>query len=162
MELGMKEVENLIFEYIDKAKKLLSPETWENVLMDCSKNEVFLIMFLYRKGHANMSQVADYIKVPLNTATGIVARMEKKGLVMRERSLEDKRVVLIAMTEAGKAYMQNLLGECLRYGEIILKTLTPEELQMGMQIMGKLLDAVEEETAPKPEPQKKLRKIWIE
>ena len=80
MNPGIKELEQGIFEYIDKFKLLVSPQTWENVLMDCSKNEVFVMLLLYRRDEANMTQIAEYIQVPLNTATGIVARMEKKEL----------------------------------------------------------------------------------
>ena len=135
MNSGMQEMERVIFEYLDKFKVLISPQTWENLLMDCSKNEVFVMLLLYRRGQVNMTQIAEYIQVPLNTATGVVARMEKRSLLQRSRSEEDKRVVTIQMTEIGMECIKSILGEFFHYGQIILNKLTPQELQMGVQIL---------------------------
>ena len=41
------------------------------------------------KTQVNMTEIAEYIHVPLNTATGIINRMEKNGLIERTRSQED-------------------------------------------------------------------------
>ena len=164
MDPGIKELEQGILEYIDKFKLLVSPQTWENVLMDCSKNEVFVMLLLYRRDEANMTQIAEYIQVPLNTATGIVARMEKKRLLERRRSEEDKRVVTIRITDTGLACVKSILNEFLRYGQIILNMLTAEELKMGTQILGKIFAALDDEYAQtqKPLEDKKIRKIPIE
>lgn len=164
MTPGMKELEQGIFEYIDKFKLLVSPQTWENVLMDCSKNEVFVMLLLYRKDQVNMTQIAEYIQVPLNTATGIVARMEKKKLLERRRSDEDKRVVTIRITDTGLSCVKSIINEFLRYGQIVIDKLSPEELKMGVQILEKILNAFSEEytEAQKPVQEKQIRKIPIE
>lgn len=164
MNPGIKELEQGIFEYIDKFKLLVSPRTWENVLMDCSKNEVFVMLLLYRRDEANMTQIAEYIQVPLNTATGIVARMEKRDLLERRRSEEDKRVVTIRITDTGLVCVKSILRDFLHYGQIILNKLTAEELKMGMQILEKIFAALDEEyaKAQKPSEDKKIRKIPID
>lgn len=64
----------------------MAPEIWENILLDCSKNEVFVLLDLLRQGEVTMSELAGYLQVPLNTVTGIITRMEKKQLVERRRS----------------------------------------------------------------------------
>lgn len=163
MEFRKVELESIIFEYFEKIRQLISPQIWENILLDCSKNEVFLILLLYQKEQVNMTQAAQYLNVPLNTATGIVARMERKKLVCRERSPEDKRVVTIHMTEAGKNYMQNLLQEVLHYGQIIFRSLSPEELQSGIQILNKVMEAFDSEFSQNQMHKKsnKVRKITI-
>ncbi|MDO4275408.1 MAG: MarR family transcriptional regulator [Eubacteriales bacterium] len=164
MNSGMQEMERVIFEYLDKFKVLISPQTWENLLMDCSKNEVFVMLLLYRRGQVNMTQIAEYIQVPLNTATGVVARMEKRSLLQRSRSEEDKRVVTIQMTETGMECIKSILGEFFHYGQIILNKLTPQELQMGVQILDKAMSALDEEyeRAREKTKENKVRKIPIE
>lgn len=164
MEFTMAEMEDWIFQYIDRIKALISPQTWSNALMNCSKNEAFALLFLYRRGQANMTQIADYVGVPLNTATGIINRLEKKELVSRERSHEDKRVVTIGMTDKGKACLKDSMQEFLIYGQRLLGTLTPEELEWGTRILEKLAVALEEpgEDQRNVKPEKKVRKIHIE
>ena len=73
-------------DYIEEIKELLSLDLWSNIFLNCTKNEVLIFWLLYQKGEVNMSEIAEYIHVPLNTATGIVSRMEKKGLIERNHS----------------------------------------------------------------------------
>lgn len=160
---GIQDFEKIIFEYLDRVKTLVSPRTWENILLDCSKNEVFVMLLLYRRGEVNMTQVSDYLDVPLNTVTGIVDRMEKRGLLERRRSAEDKRVVTIQMTGQGMTCIKDILDQVFRYGQSVLNRLTPQELQTGIQLIDKVLEGLDEEYGKeKPEPEKKLRRITIE
>ena len=89
------EMEQVLFDYMDQIKYLMSADLWGSEVLNCSKNELFVLFLLYRKESVNMTQIAEYLNVPLNTATGIVSRMEKRALLSRTRSLEDKRVVTI-------------------------------------------------------------------
>ncbi len=45
------------------------------------------------------------------TLTGVLGTLEAKGLVTRERSAKDGRLVSVSMTEAGRALMQTLFPE---------------------------------------------------
>ncbi|WP_373483194.1 MarR family transcriptional regulator [Acetobacterium sp.] len=157
-------LETMIFEYIDKIKYLLSPEIWGNELFNCSKNEVFVLLLLYRRSDVNMTQIADYLSVPLNTATGIVARMEKRDFLVRERSSEDKRVVTIKLTDAGRATIRDILNEMIRYGQLMMDSFTTEEVTLIFKLVEKVMDTLSRDASKieaKPtEP--KIRKIMIE
>ena len=50
----------------------------------------------------NMSSVAKIMSVTVGTLTIAINSLVKKGYVHRERSEEDRRVVLISLTEKGK------------------------------------------------------------
>ena len=93
--------EDMIFKFIDEFKILFFPEQWANVFLECSKNEILALLIIYRKQSVNMTEVAEYINAPLNTATGVINRLEKKKLVQRMRDSEDKRIVKISLTEEG-------------------------------------------------------------
>ncbi len=155
-------LEDYIFRYIDKVKILVSPETWQNLLLDCTKDELFILLFLYRKGEVNMSMIADYIHVPLNTATGVVGRMEKKKLVARYHGKDDKRIVKVAVTEDGTRYIGNILKEIMRYVSVVMDSLTPEEIQTLFQTVNKITDALAEAQKKEQEPEVKVKKIMIE
>ena len=157
-------LETMIFEYIDKIKYLLSPEIWGNELFNCSKNVVFVLLLLYRRSDVNMTQIADYLSVPLNTATGIVARMEKRDFLIRERSSEDKRVVTIKLTEGGRAAIRDILNEMIRYGQLMMDSFTTEEVKLIFKLVDKVMDTLSNDAskteAKSSEP--KIRKIIIE
>ena len=50
----------------------------------------------------DMSKLSERIRAQNSTVTGIIDRMEQNGLVVRERSKEDRRVVFIRLTTKGK------------------------------------------------------------
>jgi len=155
-------VEEYIFRYIDKVKVLVSPGTWENLLLDCTKDEIFILLYVYRKSEVNMSMIAEYIQVPLNTATGIVGRMEKKNLITRYHSKDDKRVVKVAITDEGTKHIGSILKEIMRYVHVVMDRLSPEEIKMLFQTANKIMEALEETIHSEQDTDAKVKKIIIE
>lgn len=149
------------YQFIEEIKELLSPEIWENILLNCSKNEVLVLWLLYRREEANMSEIAEYIHVPLNTATGIIARMEKDEFVVRSRSKEDKRIVTIRLDEKGMTQVKALVGEMTYYGTRILSSFNKEEMEIFYKMMNKVMEVLKQEHK-KDEKKNTIRKITIE
>ena len=59
-------------------------------------------------GPLSMSRLADTLDVSVASATGIVTRMEERGLVERRHSETDRRVVLVRATDAGQAIFRDV------------------------------------------------------
>ena len=150
-----------IADYIEEVKELLSSDIWENIFLDCSKNEVLIFWLLYQKDEVNMTEIAEYIHVPLNTATGIINRMEKNELIVRTRSKEDKRVVLIGFSEKGMTQFQSLVNELMYYGMKVMSSFTKEEMNLFYKMTTKVKEILRQEKRKEDTP-KKVRKIIIE
>lgn len=136
---------DFIFEFIDQCKYLFFPEQWNNTFMDYSKNEVFTMFFVFRKGHANMTEIADYLHVPLNTATGIISRLEKRGVIRRERDLIDKRVVTIGISEEGKEFLLGQFKELEHYYQLIMESITDEERMLLLKLIGRVFEILSQD-----------------
>ena len=163
----MKEgtLEGFIFEFIDQCKFLFFPEQWNNTFLDYSKNEVFTLLYVYRKGGSNMTEIADYLGIPLNTSTGIVGRLEKRGVIKRARDVVDKRVVTIAICEEGKEFVAASMKDLERYYKLFMGTVTEEEKLILFRIAAKFIDIMTSDLAKKEQVQetkKTIRKIIIE
>jgi DNA-binding MarR family transcriptional regulator len=65
------------------------------------------LVALYEKGPMPLNLIAQHIKVNSSTVTGIVDRLEGKGMVNRTRISHDRRVITVALTEAGLELAQN-------------------------------------------------------
>ena len=65
------------------------------------------ILTLYEYGPLPPSKIADHMMVKSSTITGVVDRLEIKGLAERTRNSPDRRVITIQLTEAGKKLAQN-------------------------------------------------------
>lgn len=162
MKLDINHLEESMFEIIDQVKVFISQDTWENILLNCTKNEMLILLLLYRQSTINMTQIADYLGVPLNTATGIVTRMEKKHMVNRLRSLEDKRVVTIELTESGQKQINQMMGNMMIYGRKIVDSLTAEELSVMGNIIDKVVRVMQEDVRTQQASTPKVRKITID
>lgn len=78
------------------------------------------------------------------TITGVLDRLESKGLIHRERSTEDRRAVRIWLTPAGRDLQQPMLGIIDALNKQALKGLTTEQRKQLMQTLmkvGENLDA---------------------
>lgn len=156
-----QETFQMIIDYIEEVKELLSSDIWENIFLNCSKNEVLIFWLLYQKSEVNMTEIAEYIHVPLNTATGIINRMEKNELIVRTRSKEDKRVVLIGFNEKGMAQFQNLINQMIYYGMKVMSSFTKEEMDLFYKMTTKVMEVLRQEKKKESTP-KKVRRITIE
>ena len=65
------------------------------------------ILTLYEHGPLPPSKIANHMMVKSSTVTGVVDRLEKKGLAERMRNSPDRRVITIQLTEAGKKLAEN-------------------------------------------------------
>jgi DNA-binding MarR family transcriptional regulator len=70
-----------------------------------------VLSILEAEGPIPMSRVADTLDVSLASATGIVGRMEERGLVERRHDDEDRRVVLVHPTEKGGAVFHDMIEQ---------------------------------------------------
>src|SRR3954453_13669457 len=88
-----------------------------------------VLMALEREGPLPMGRVAETMDVSQASATGIVYRMEQRGLVERIRDDEDRRVVRVALTDRGTETVSGFATERGDHLQQILGALTAEELQ---------------------------------
>lgn len=93
---------------------------------------------LERDGALSMSAVADALDVSIASATGIVGRMEKRGLVERRHSTDDRRVVEVHPTPQGMATIHEMESQLRDHMEKVVAELSDEELAgllLGMRAM---------------------------
>ncbi len=82
------------------------------------------------------------------TLTGLVDRLEKQGLVKRERDDDDRRLVRLHLTETGHqafAILDEHMSE--RMGRV-LQALEPDDRETFVRLMGRIADAFAEKTPP--------------
>ncbi len=100
-----------------------------------SQPQVSCIIALNEYGPLSLSKLAQYILVKPSTVTGIIDRLEQKGLVKRERNLTDRRVITIELTAAG----QHLAEEAPPpIPETIIRGLTKLSAEEAEQIVNSL------------------------
>jgi DNA-binding MarR family transcriptional regulator len=70
-----------------------------------SMSHLHVLSVLDRHGEMPMSRIAESLGVSDSNATGIVDRMEERGIVARCRVADDRRVVHVRLTDRGHAVL---------------------------------------------------------
>ena len=89
---------NLFNEILDLEERALITGEYKNI----SVNDMHIIDAIGVKEPKNMGTVAKTMAVTMGTLTIAVNNLVKKGYIQRMRSQEDRRVVLISLTELGE------------------------------------------------------------
>lgn len=105
---------------------------------DLSLQEIRAIEFLGRTGPSKMRALADYLRLAVSSTTALVDNLEAKGAVKRERSLEDRRVILLQLTEEGIRNYQITLDAYEQFCQKLLMTLDMEDQSKLLTIFDKI------------------------
>lgn len=91
--------------------------------------QIKLVVHLSIHGPQTMSEVAEGLNVTTPAVTGLVDKLEKRGLVERVRDSQDRRVVRVRLAPHAQRMAEAHLAERRRQMRAVLVTLTPEEQQ---------------------------------
>ncbi|MFW6312466.1 MAG: MarR family winged helix-turn-helix transcriptional regulator [Spirochaetota bacterium] len=97
-------------------------------------------------GRVPIGQVAGRINLSSATLTSIVDRLEQHGLVVRERSTDDKRQVLIALTDSGRGVLARgpkPFHECFEQRLARMEQWQQTELLSAVQHIAAMMDPEE-------------------
>jgi len=101
------------------------------------------LLTLYENGPLPPSRIANHIMVKSSTITGIVDRLEQKGLVARFRNSPDRRVITIELTDAGKKLAENAPPPIQQKIMDGLKRLSEDEIHLIVLGLTKLTDLLD-------------------
>ena len=107
---------------------------------DVTTNDMHVIEAIGTGAPKNMTTVARILSVTTGTLTISANSLVKKGYVQRVRSEEDRRVVLVSLTEKGKrayAHHKKFHDEMIQE---VLEGLSDEEQEVLRTSLGHLLD----------------------
>jgi DNA-binding MarR family transcriptional regulator len=105
---------------------------------DLNKHDGSVIFFLGQDGECTMSELALKIRLTVSSATLIVDRLVEKGLITRERSVEDRRVVRVALTGEGAGLYRVVEETILGLGRAMLSVLDEREQDQLLSLYRKI------------------------
>ena len=100
--------------------------------------QLTVIKLLETFENLSLSSLSERIRAQNSTVTGIIDRMEREGLVRRERSTTDRRVVHIKLSDKGQKLARQIQVEPMEIFRGALGSLTGADLKDLLRIMNKL------------------------
>ena len=100
--------------------------------------QFFLLTYLDLKEVLTMSAIAQKMGHTTAAASGLVARLENLGYVLRSNAREDRRKVMVCITPKGSALVRRIREDMVGNLMKIMEHLSPDEQKAWLRIYSKI------------------------
>jgi DNA-binding MarR family transcriptional regulator len=109
--------------------------------IDLTYTQYIAMMVFWEHKKMSVKELGQLLFLDSGTLTPVLKSLEAKGLVLRSRSSEDERVLLVEVTEKGEALKDKAVSVPTEVGRCV--KLEPEEYKELYRLLYKLLDSDE-------------------
>lgn len=102
-----------------------------------------VLAFLSRHPNVSLSEVADHIGITRASASTMVDRLVHKGFVDRQDDPNERRHVMLKLTEIGSDRLEAMRNQTRQSIAALLDELTPNELEQvsaGLALLGRVFN----------------------
>jgi len=96
---------------------------------DLTLAQVRTLFLIAHEAPLPMGRIAEILGVSVASASGIVDRLERHGLVVRQHRTDDRRIVDCVLTDIGRGLIDEMSGQRNEMARRALDVLTPDELE---------------------------------
>jgi DNA-binding MarR family transcriptional regulator len=124
--------------------------------------QMICIYELMRNDGITLSQLSNAVNIGTSTVNGIVDRLEVKGLLTRQRSMKDRRKVLLHLTETGRNVTRqapSLLQDTLSNALQNLPELEQVTIAMSLERVVALMEVEHLDTSPNLVPNGEIQSL---
>ena len=100
---------------------------------------------------SNAGELATELGITTGATTRMIDLLEARGLLLRDRGAEDRRVVRLAVTPKGRETVAELQGDVVSTWNEVVADFTQAEAELMVQLLAKLLAAAERAAAANTE-----------
>ncbi len=127
----------------DNAMKNLS-EAFGSRLKDSKVTRIqwIALYHIQRKGPISQRELSHLMNVQDSSAGRLIDRLERDGMVKRERNLSDRRLIMISLTEAGGILFDSVLPIGALYNQELVKNISEEDLKTFEKVLSQLVNNV--------------------
>lgn len=103
--------------------------------------QYLVLMVLWEKDNRVIFEITELLRLETNTVTPLLQRMEKQGLIIRQRSMVDSRQRIVSLTKEGKRLEEQIkdVPNCLARQVVKAEGITTDELVALMPLLDKFI-----------------------
>ena len=140
MEDAYRKINDILVRLVNEIWELEAKAIITGEFQDLTNNDMHVIEAIGLEEEKNMSCVAKALNITVGSLTTAVNQLVKKQYVERSRSEEDRRVVLVKLTEKGISAYRHHEQYHRQMTEAVLKKMSEEDLPVLMKMLNALND----------------------
>jgi len=118
-----------------------NPDVWMGLSLTIA--QVKSLFYISNEDDINFRKLAAAMKVTPSNVTGIIDRLVEQGLVSRTENPEDRRMLMLRLTEKGKTLIGNLKERRTSQMSGVLSTMNRDQLETVQRAFAFLAKAAE-------------------
>ena len=143
--LAKKSLNELLVNMFNHVMDLEAKAVITEEYRDITNNDMHIIEAIGVEEPRNMSEIARRLSITVSTLTTNMNGLEKKGYIVRTRSVEDKRVVYVTLTEKGKKAFYHHRDFHRKMIRALVKDLNEEDMEVLYRCLKNLNGFLEQE-----------------
>ncbi|HQP37445.1 MAG TPA: MarR family winged helix-turn-helix transcriptional regulator [Polyangiaceae bacterium] len=120
--------------------------------------QLIVLAHLAERDSMRIGTLAEYLGAAQNTVSEVVSRLERAGLVLKERDADDNRAVRVRIGPTGRAALERQQQAARREQQIILEGLTPEQRRSFVKSFELMVSLVQRSREARQRPRETRRK----
>ena len=138
----MEDANALLHQFIDLIQM---KNTFQQQSSGVAPQDMYVLERIHFQNSSQIRDLSRKYSIPPSTLTGILDRLEKKQYIRRERKTDDRRAVILAVTDQGRAVLKRHLYEDSLFSANLFDSLSDEKKEQFLVLFHELLHAVDKE-----------------
>lgn len=106
-------------------------------------SQCYILLEIYRYQNLAINEISEKMRLDISTITRIMNKLVRDGLILKNRSVHDKRIVEAVLTEKGKAIALQLQSSIEDYYKDVISNLPRGHVREVMRGVELLVSALE-------------------
>lgn len=113
--------------------------------LDLTARQYLFLKALEENGPCSSRAVCDLLSVTPADVTGLSTRLERKRFVHRVRSMEDRRRVILEVTDSGRKALEQARKKREKLVDSLIGSMSPGDFRITLKGLEKMLQVVSQE-----------------
>ena len=110
-----------------------------------SRGEIFVLkILLFNNGTSSPTEISEAMKSTKGRISAILNSLEKKGFIGREIDKDNRRNIIVTLTESGRDYVMKELQECYRIVAHVFEELGEEDSKKFVELTERVFHLMNE------------------
>lgn len=110
--------------------------------IDLTYTQYITMMVMWERKQLTVKELGEHLYLDSGTMTPVLKKLESKGYVLRSRSKDDERNLIVTLTEQGEKLKDEAYEIPMKVGQCV--KLQPEEAKLLYQLLYKVLNGMSE------------------